>query len=92
MKVSVKIAPFSNKARIVVDGKVYAEQKLKLFSGSSFSAVVNGTEFGFEYLLHGTAGEYILYADGNIIANRYGLSRPQYIFSGEWFNYFYMCK
>lgn len=71
MKVSVKIAPFSNKARIVVDGKVYAEQKLKLFSGSSFSAVVNGTEFGFEYLLHGTAGEYILYADGNIIAHRY---------------------
>lgn len=71
MKVSVKISPFSNKARIVVDGKVYAEQKLKSFSRSSFSAVVNGTEFVFEYLPHGTAGEYVLYADGNIIAHRY---------------------
>lgn len=71
MKVSVKISPFSNKARIVADGKVYAEQKLKLFSASSFSAVVNGTEFRFEYLPHGTTGEYVLYADGNIIAHRY---------------------
>lgn len=33
MKVSVKIAPFSNKARIVVDGKVYAGTEAEIVFG-----------------------------------------------------------
>lgn len=71
MKVCVKMSPFSCNSRIVVDGKVYAEQKVKLLSVSSYSAVVNGTEFVFEYRPNGSGGEYILYADGNIIAHRF---------------------
>lgn len=69
-QVCVKIS-FTNVARLIVDGKVYAREKIGAFSSSKrISAVVNGVEYVYEYRYKYPRVTHILYADGRIIADR----------------------
>lgn len=69
--IKVKASPFVwGKAKIIIDGKVYACEKVGGYKSKDISAVFNGVEYIYRYEYHYFGPNYYLLANGRIIASK----------------------
>ncbi len=69
--IKVKTSPFVwGKAKIIIDGKVYACEKVGGYKNKDISAVLNGVEYIYRYEYHYLQINHYLLANGRIIAAR----------------------
>lgn len=69
--IKVKTSPFVwGKAKIIIDGKVYACEKVGGYKSKDISAVLNGVEYIYRYEYHYLQINHYLLANGRIIAAR----------------------
>lgn len=69
--IKVKTSPFVwGKAKIIIDGKVYACEKVGGYKSKDISAVFNGVEYIYRYEYHYFGPNYYLLANGQIIASK----------------------